>query len=116
MSALARDLVTLLVLASAPAGVALYVLRKPLTRPGRFWMAQMMGLSALSVLGAAAVWWATAQAERDIMACLRLPAEQRLDCEDAGLLVGLAGVLAVAAIVLFLVGGIVMRLASRGRR
>jgi hypothetical protein len=109
-----RDLLILLLAAAIPAGLALYLLRRGLATAGpHFWRAIAAGVLALGGLAVLAVWGATIFAEREIAAC---KAANDLNCEDSGLWVAIAGVPALACLVIFILGAAGFFMARRLRR
>jgi hypothetical protein len=112
-----RDLLILLLAAAIPAGLALYLLRRGLAAAGpRFWRAIAAGVLALGGLAVLVVWGATIFAEREIAACKAANDPSSLNCEDSGLWVAIAGVPALACLVIFILGAAGFFMARRLRR
>lgn len=115
-----RLVVDFLILGGAallPALVALIGLRRGLKSRGpRFWRAASIGLLCLGVLAILALWGAVAFAEKEIATCQAAGGLNAMDCEDAGLLVGLVGLPALGWLVLFMIGAVIVRLRPSRRR
>lgn len=93
--------------AALPAVLALLFIRGKLAERGaKFWSPFGLGLFALSLVAIGAIAWASAASEADITACATETAATQVDCEDAGLLVVVAGVTAILSLAIYLVGGV----------
>ncbi len=112
-----RDLLILFAAALAPAGIALFLLRRGLAQAGApFWRAFTVGILVLGGLAVLVVWGATMFAESEIAACKALDDPATLDCAGHGLWVAVAGIPALGWVLLFSLGSAAFLIARQLRR
>lgn len=111
------DFAALFAMGAAPAGVALFVIRKHLAGPSsRFWTATGAALAVLGVLVFAAIWIATMQFEAKVAACQSAPGGGGVECDQAGLVLAVVAIAGAFAVILFLLGAIGLRFWLRRRQ
>ncbi len=97
------DFAMLFAMGAAPAGVALFAIRKHLGGASpKFWTAVAAGLGVLGVLVFIAIWVSVMTVEQDIVTCQAQPAGERVECEEAGLLVAIVAIAGAFAVMIYL--------------
>lgn len=104
------DFAALFAMGAAPAGVALFAIRRHLAGPSpRFWTATGAALAVLGVLIVVAIWLATMSVEADILECRTAPSGTGAECGEAGLLLAVVALASAFAVILYLAGAVGLR-------
>ncbi len=110
------DFAVLFAMGAAPAGVALFVIRRHLAGPSpQFWTATAAALGVLGVLVFLAVWFSVMAVEKDMVACQMAPVAEQAGCEEAGLLVAVVAIASACAVIIYLAGALGLRAWFRRR-